>query len=284
MKRFTTFLALVAILLSNSYIVPSADAAVAFYNITVSATSTNTVVTPTAANGKPTVVNLYNDGSVPVYVDFDRVAVAASTTAIKIGPCEARQISFDGYAGPTTLGVITDTGNTSSVRVQAHYMRSVSDPIAPPFPTSDQRVLSISNPACLSTGLSTVNGSSWQPYVDSELITLSLAALTTDSTANLLHANSLIDAVVCKQTTPITNSTNWGISDPTTANRFAAAVAIATSTLYGFDQWLPTGASRAASAIQDSAAKLRITVTVANATAGVVRCSVYGRTLVAPTS
>lgn len=130
----------------------------------------------------------------------------------------------------------------------------------------------------------TANGASWTEYVDSESITLATGAAVTDSTGNLLHANSIIDAVACKQTTAITTSTNWGISDPTTANRFAPATAIATLTLVGLDHHDPQGAAAANGPKQIAAAKLRITVTGSNPGAGVVRCSVFGRTIVAPTS
>ncbi len=284
MKKFKRFSALVAILSLLLVIAPiPATAGPAVYNIAVSVSSANTVVTPTAANGKPKSITVTNDGATTIYLDFDRVAVAASLTAIKIKPCEGVTVNLDQYPSPfavTTLGLITSSG-TSTAQVTAHYMTGTSPQVTP----TAERIVRFSNPGCTTdTGLTTTNGASWLPYADSEQITLSTVGLTTDSTANLLHANSVIDAVVCRQTTAITTSTNWGISDPTTANRFAAATTIATTTLVGLDQHDPQGAAAANGPKQLVAAKLRITVTVSNPGAGVVRCSVFGRTAVVPAS
>ena len=284
MKKFKAFLALAAIL---SFILVSsgAIAAPAFYNLTVAVTSTNTVVTPTAANGKALFVRILNDGSGAIYADFDRVAVAASSTAIKILPCEGRDISLDGYGGLTTLGLITDSGVTASARVQIHYMRAQTDPTIPPFPMTQDRVKYVKNEGCSLAGLTSSNGASFIPYQLSEQITLATGAATTDSTANLLLANSIIDAVTCRVTTTITTSVTWQISDPTTAGRFSATSASMTagSTIVGLAHMFGVVTTTAAGPTQAADAKLRLTMNV-NPGAGVVRCTVFGRTVVAPTS
>lgn len=128
------------------------------------------------------------------------------------------------------------------------------------------------------------NGALFTISAMSESITLSTVALTTDSTANLLPANSIILGVTALQTTAITTSTNWGLSDPTTANRFAAATAIATPSLVGLVHWSGASTTLAAGPSQAAAAKLRITVTVSNPGAGVVRATVWALTFGAPTS
>lgn len=281
MKKLQAVLALVAILTFTPQITPTALAGPPIYNIAVSVTSSNTVVTPTASFGKPTTVTVTNDGATTVFLDFDRVAVAASTTAIQIKACEGVTVNVEANTSFTTLGLITASG-TSTAQVTVGYQSGTYPQVTP----TANRIVRFANPGCSTTsGVGpTANGASWLPYVDSELITLSTVGLTTDSSANLLHANSLIDAVVCRQTTAITTSTNWGISDPTTANRFAAATSIATTTLVGLDQHDPQGAGAANGPKQLVAAKLRITVTVSNPGAGVVRCSVFGRTAVVPAS
>jgi hypothetical protein len=130
----------------------------------------------------------------------------------------------------------------------------------------------------------TANASTWKSGVSSELITLSTGGATTDSTANLLPANSLIDAVNCRVTTTITTATDWALGDATVAARFAAANATMTAgaTSVGIAQWNTANANNAGP-VQGSAAKLRITTT-GTPGAGAVRCSVFYRTPVAPTS
>lgn len=284
MKKFKRFSALVAILSLLLVIAPiPVIAGPAVYNIAVSVSSVNSVVTPTAANGKPKSITVTNDGATTIYLDFDRVAVAASLTAIKIKPCEGVQVNLDQYPSPfavTTLGLITSSG-TSTAQVTAHYMTGTS----PQVTSVANRLVRFVNPGCTTdTGLTTTNGASFLPYADSELITLSTVGLTTDSTANLLHANSIIDAVVCHQVVAITTSTAWGISDTVTANRFSAATVIATADIVGLAHMFGVVSTTAAGPTQAAAAKLRITATVANPGAGQVRCTVFGRQATVPAS
>ena len=254
----------------------------ALYNISVSATQTNTVVTPTAANGRATFVRVLNDGASPIYVDFDRVAVAASTTAVKISACEGRDFAFDN-SGVQTLGIITDTGGAATARVQVHYLKGL-------FPqgiaTQVDRIAYVNNSqGCASNPLVTANGATKTAFSNSELMTLSTGGATTDSSANLLPANSVIDGVVCRVTTTITTATDWGISDPTTTLRFSAVNSTMTAgtVQVGMKHLNPEGAAEADGPVQAAAAKLRITTT-GTPGAGAVRCTVFGYTLVAPTS
>lgn len=277
-KRITAAALLALLATTSVFAAPTSKTPSKFVSVSVTSVS-STATLASAQASAPASVQIRNDGAVTIYADFDITAVAAASTTIPIAPCESAVVTFNANR-PLTATLISSSG-TSTARVLGVYQST-----AAPKPTVDRQVVYDVIPNCstAAVGLSTVNGASFVPYVDSELITLATGALVTDSSANLLHASSLIDAVVCRQTTAITTSTNWGISDPTTANRFAAAVSIATTTLVGFDQNLPTAASRAASAIQDSAAKLRITVTVSNPGAGIVRCTVFGRTATVPAS
>ncbi len=123
------------------------------------------------------------------------------------------------------------------------------------------------------------NGATVTQGTVSELITLNTGAAFTDSVANLLPANSIIDAVTARVTTTITTAVNWKLGDATTAARFMPInVGVAAgSTGVGLDSvW--TGDPR-----QYAAAKLRITLN-ANPGAGVIRVTVFYRTFSAPTS
>lgn len=126
------------------------------------------------------------------------------------------------------------------------------------------------------------NSGYWERGSISESITLSTGGATTDSTADLLPANAIIEAVTARITTAITTATDWALGDATTVARFAAAnsTLAAGTTSVGLEHVDQTGA---AGPKQTSAAKLRITTT-GTPGAGVIRVTVYYRRFVAPTS
>lgn len=129
------------------------------------------------------------------------------------------------------------------------------------------------------------NGGYYEVGTISELITLSTVGATTDSSADLLPANALLDAVGCRVTTTITTATNWSVGDATTAARFSSANATLTAgtTSVGMNHMQASVATDAAGPVQTSAAKLRITTT-GTPGAGAIRCTTFYRTFVAPTS
>jgi hypothetical protein len=128
-------------------------------------------------------------------------------------------------------------------------------------------------------------GEEWIQGQSTEELTLSIAAATTDTTANLLPANSIIEAVVARVTDGITTAANWSIGDPTTAARFLAATTDLGTGVQkvGIAHWNPAGAAPANGPQQAADAKVRITC---NATpgAGKVRITVFWRKFIAPTS
>lgn len=128
----------------------------------------------------------------------------------------------------------------------------------------------------------TANAATWTLGQISELITLSTSGSTTDSSANLLPANSIIEAVVARVTTTITTATDWKLGDATTAGRFSApnSTLTAGTTQVGTVQADQTGA---AGPRQVAAVKLRITTT-GTPGAGVIRVTVFYRSFSAPTS
>jgi hypothetical protein len=136
-----------------------------------------------------------------------------------------------------------------------------------------------------SIGLQSANGAGWVSGMASELLTLSIAGATTDTTANLLPANSIIDAVVARVTTTITTATDWKLGDPTSDTRFAAANATMTagSTSIGLLHMAGNVATTALGPTQAAAAKVRVTTT-GTPGAGAIRITVFYRTFIAPTS
>lgn len=141
MKNFRVVLALVAILAVIAAPVPL-TAAPALYSATVSVTGTASTVTPTAANGKPSSVVIQNDGSGDIFVDFDRVAVAAAATTVRVKACAQVTINFDSTSF-TTMSLITASG-TATARVTSHYMRGT----VPQVPPTGDRLVFAQNPNC----------------------------------------------------------------------------------------------------------------------------------------
>lgn len=146
--------------------------------------------------------------------------------------------------------------------------------------TTDDSVNLLQTPGPIS--VNTANGAYWAHGSSSELLTLSTVGTTTDTSGNLLPANSIIESVVARVTTTITTATDWKLGDATTAGRFNPAVATLTSgtTAVGLTHVDQTGA---AGPIQSAAAKVRVTTT-GTPGAGAIRITVFYRTFVAPTS
>jgi len=134
--------------------------------------------------------------------------------------------------------------------------------------------------------LTTTKGATLKPFWLEEEVTLATGATTTDSTANLLPAKSLIIAVTGRVTATITAAaTGWKLGDPTTDDRFTAnATTLAIGdTNVSVNLW---DQSKAAGYTpwQAAAAKIRITCAGGNPGAGKIRLSVFGFTVAAATS
>ena len=129
------------------------------------------------------------------------------------------------------------------------------------------------------------NGGYWQRGYLSENLTLSTGGTTTDTSANLLPANAIIEAVTARITTTITTATDWSVGDATTAARFSSANATLTSgtTSVGLNHRKGGVATDAAGPTQTSAAAVRITMT-GTPGAGAIRITVFYSQFIAPTS
>jgi hypothetical protein len=135
------------------------------------------------------------------------------------------------------------------------------------------------------TSITTANGGVWKLGHLSENLTLSTSGTTTNTSASLLPANSIIEAVVAYVTTGITVATDWKLGDSTQAARFTAAQTglIAGSTVVGLNHVDPTVATANLGPVQTSAATVRVTTT-GTPGAGAIRITSFFRSFTAPTS
>jgi len=126
------------------------------------------------------------------------------------------------------------------------------------------------------------NGEQWIHGQVTELLTLSTSTTFTDTSANLLPANSVIRSVVARITTTITTATDWKLGDATITGRFTAANSTMTSgtTAVGLVHIDQAGTSGPR---QTAAAKVRVTTT-GTPGAGAMRITVFYDQFVAPTS
>lgn len=168
-------------------------------------------------------------------------------------------------AGSARISLVYDSNTPTLTLTQSTAATMASTPVAQTYTTA--------------------NGAQWVASQISELITLSTSGTTTDSTADLLPANSIIESVVCRVTTTISTATDWSVGDASTAARFASANATMTagSTSIGLNHQKGGVSTDATGQTQAAAAKLRITTT-GTPGAGAVRCTVFYRQFVAPTS
>jgi hypothetical protein len=124
----------------------------------------------------------------------------------------------------------------------------------------------------------------WERGAISELLTLSTGGTTTDTAANLLPANAIIEAVTARVVVTVATATSWQLGDATTAGRFTAAQSggqlTAGATVVGLVHIDVAGAGGPR---QTAAAKLRVT-TVGTPSAGQLRITTYYRSFVPATS
>lgn len=150
------------------------------------------------------------------------------------------------------------------------------------FADHETRLLAVEPAGATTQKVNDTHGGSHTDGVLEEEITLSTSGMTTDSTANLLPALSVILGVTARITTTITTATNWKIGDATISGRFTAANAtlVAGTTSVENVHLDQTGTSGPR---QTAAAKIRLTTT-GTPGAGKIRVVVHFRTFVAPTS
>jgi hypothetical protein len=122
---------------------------------------------------------------------------------------------------------------------------------------------------------------SWVFGTASELITLSTSGTTTDSVADLLPANSIIESVAAYVYTAITTATDWKVGDNVVAGRFIATNGNLTKG-YSIAGTVQIDQSGTSGPRQTSAAKVRITTT-GTPGAGKILVVVFYRTVNAPT-
>jgi hypothetical protein len=217
-----------------------------------------------------------------VYALAAFVLIAVAVTLIA-SPAKAQRIFGDAYvlygkmlAFEASEGAGVDVG----IKRQAAGVVDVVDGTTLTRPTAEARF------QCYDIGPS-ATGAKVQYCSASELLTLSTGGTTTDTTANLLPANSFLDAVTGRVTTTITaGCTGWQLGDPTTAGRFTASnVTLAAGTVDTGKVYATTGIASATTGMwQASAAKVRVTCATAAPGAGAVRIEVFYHTVTPSTS
>ncbi len=276
-----------------------------YMNLGFSASGGSNQLSSSAANSNMIISgNVTTSGLTPGSVTLNNGSsfTATSGTAVAVlvgvGSNAAGSVTFAPTSGSANfVGVdvnptINQTGTSSG-----NYTGLLVNVVETSLKGTDNRLLDLQSGATGGTSVfrvdnsgnltqSTANGAQWISGSSSELLTLSTSGLTTDTTANLLPANSIIESVVCRVTTTITTTTNWAVGDATTSARFSSPNATLTSgtTSVGLNHMQGSVSTDAAGPVQTSAAKVRITCTGSNPGAGVIRITVFYRQFVAPTS
>lgn len=234
--------------------------------------------------------DMFTDGSLEVGGDISNLSVNNSTSpttgAIKtpggIGVAKAAWVGgLMNIAGQVSAAAVTDSTSTTTGALVTAGGAGIAKAIF------GGTTLDMAGAATFHTTaeLKSVNAAQYIIGQASELITLSIAGTTTDSTADLLPANSIIDAVTATVITTITTATDWKLGDPTSAGRFSAVNATMTAgaSSVGLLHMAGDVATVALGPTQAAAAKVRITTT-GTPGAGAIRVTVFYRQFVAPTS
>lgn len=213
-----------------------------------------------------------------------------------------------GYGAGATLGTTTALNNLGigyqafrpSVSADYDYNIAIGDNAGAEDGEVDD-CLAVGRSSKCDGGSNTINlGSTTAPYtadyvtrsatgsqdiqaLNSEQITLSTGGTTTNSSGNIVPANSIVDAIACRVTTTITTATDWVVS-VTGGNAFniigSGAGASTSLTAGNTVIWVPN-----AHADQYNGAATTITITTTGTPgAGAIRCAVHSRTFTPPTS
>ncbi|KKK92599.1 hypothetical protein LCGC14_2701330, partial [marine sediment metagenome] len=222
---------------------------------------------------------------------------------------EAARLASLVVSGATTLAAVTASGQITStvttgtaplvissttkvVNLNADKLGGKNwaepDPIGSGTPAAGQfTTLEASGDVTPKANVSqeSANAGKWIRGQISEEITLSTGGTTTDSAANLLPANALIEAVVARVTETITTATDWALGDASQAARFLVAnsTLVAGTTAVGLAHRDPTVASADLGPVQSAAAALRVTCT-GTPGAGKLRLTVFYSQFIPPTS
>lgn len=209
-------------------------------------------------------------GPFSVLVTFTQVTGATGNQVIAAARSPAKYLKVIGTVGGTSTPTFTYT-----LDLLTFYAPSV-------------QVTSTQGGAASFTGFtfSGTNGTAAVITTTCEEVTLATGGLTTDTTANLLPANSIILNVTGIVTTTIVTATGWQLGVAAVAGRFTANNTTLTAGTRdtGSVHWNADTTAAGAGPYQAAAAKVRITAAGANPSAGKVRVCVTALTFTAPTS
>lgn len=229
-------------------------------------------------------------GSFPSLTDTGSVVTSTSQLVVNK---DSQNILFQNGAGTQTAGTI-GRSSAGGLDISNSLAGNATDISLNGGASAGGIVLAVNNASATNsitlrsaTGKTSVhttnaNAAMWIQGNASELLTLSTGGTTTDTAANLLPADAIIEAVVARVTTTITTATDWKLGDATIAGRFSAAnsTLVAGTTQVGTVMADQTGTSGPR---QVAAAKVRVTTT-GTPGAGAIRITVFYRQFVAPTS
>ena len=119
-----------------------------------------------------------------------------------------------------------------------------------------------------------IQGTGQINFTMTERLTLSTSAATTDTSAKLIPANSMILSVAARVVVAIATATDWALGDASTSDRFVAANATLAA---GTTSITPNPLFKnLAAGGQAAAAALRVTTTGSQTTAGVIQITTKG--------
>ena len=217
---------------------------------------------------------------------FSSLAVTGATTLAAVTASGQITSTVTTGTAPLVISSTTKVANLNADKLGGKNW-AAPDPIGSGTPAAGQfTTLEASGDVTPKANVSqeSANAGKWIRGQISEEITLSTGGATTDSAANLLPANSIIEGVVARVTETITTATDWALGDATQAARFLAASTNLTlgDTEVGLAHRQPSVAD-ALGPVQSAAAALRVTCS-GTPGAGKIRVEVYYSQFVAPTS
>lgn len=258
----------------------------------------------TSAARATTTSSVFDIGDADALIGFLDVTAKSGTSPtldVKFQDSPNNATWFD--LGGTTFTQVTATTSSQTVvasRAPARYIRAVATVggSSTPLYTFTLQAVVYKAPAVAVTTtqggtasfsgftFTGANGTAGVITTTCEEVTLATDGLTTDTTANLLPANSIILNVTGIVTTTITTATGWKLGDANVAGRFTANNTTLTAGTRdtGSVHWLSDTTAANAGPYQVTAAKVRITAAAANPGAGKVRVCVTALTFTAPTS
>lgn len=215
--------------------------------------------------------------------------IGMSTLPVKVG-CAMGTITAAATGNVRIFGEVT--GLAGLTAGATYYLSGTAGGVTTTAPTNARVIGSAKGTTTLLLTpernpyrLGTLNNGYWEQGINTEELTIAAAA-STDSVANLLPADSIIQAVCVRVTALFPTAATFTVGDAADADRFASGVSVAAgTTAVGLLHMQGGIAADASGPVQTAAAAVRITPNLAPAAAtGKVRIDVYYSKFVAAAS